>query len=315
MYPSFDIGPLSFPAYYTLLMFGYMFVVWLGTKEAVRLGMDGNKILDLSMVLLIAGIVGARILHVIADGYFWDYVHLCTDPFKVEPKMLKGNHPCIEDAQCVKQKLGEICNTAAGTCHPARDCLRALKIWYGGLAYYGGLICAFFAGLWYVNKKNIPAWKIGDTAGWAIPLGLVFGRIGCFLAGCCFGKTCTDFFCMVFPKGSPAWDRHKELNLLSAKATESLPVFPSQIFEAAGCLIIFLFLYIYLRPRKKFHGQVFFTMTILYSVLRFILEYFRDDPRGELFGLSTSQLLGIPIVIFSVYMLVRLDRSARHNDT
>jgi phosphatidylglycerol:prolipoprotein diacylglycerol transferase len=311
MYPTFHLG-LDFPAYFTLLMLGYVLVVRLGVRVGVRQGLNGNQILDLALVLLVAGIVGARALHVAADGFFMDYVHLCSDPFLVKGEPLPKGEKCTADAQCEQRgrKGYETCNPATGICHQPRDCLRAFKFWYGGLTYYGGLGLAILAGILYVRWKRMPLWEIGDLAGFAIPGGLVFGRLGCFLAGCCFGGTCDADHGVVFPAGSPAWEQHVDLGLIGRSAGESLPVWPTQLWEAGACLAIALFAR-WMVPRRRFAGQVFFTSMMLYAVVRFVIEFWRADPRGDYWGLATSQWLSFPLLAFGAVMYWREGRVAR----
>jgi phosphatidylglycerol---prolipoprotein diacylglyceryl transferase len=84
--------------------------------------------------------------------------------------------------------------------------------------------------------------------------------------------------------------------VLESKALASLPVHPAQLYEAVGCLAIAAVLGLWLHPRKRFDGQVLLAFLGLYAVLRFALEYLRDDDRGALLGLSTSQLIGLAIL-------------------
>ncbi len=308
MYPTFYLGPLDFPAYFTMLTIGYLLAVMLAWKETFKIpGVDPNKFLDLSIIMLITGLIGARLLHVVADGYLQDYINLCLDPLQVKGRMLPGNIPCVTDDQCLSAQIGELCNPDGGACHQGRDCFRWIKVWYGGLAFYGGLLLAIPVGIWYMSrhKARLPFWKIADLAGFGIPLGLIFGRIGCFLAGCCFGAVTDDgHWHLNFPKGSPAWERHHELHLLARGATESLPVIPTQVIQIITNAIMLVVCYWMYKKWRKFDGQVFVAFMILYAVFRFIVEFFRDDHRGTWLAdsLSTSQLLAIPAVLVSVVL-------------
>lgn len=307
MHGTFNLFGMDFPAYFTMLMAGYTFVVLLGHHDWVGRGHRNNVILDLGILLILSGLLGARLMHVVADGHFMDYVNYCRDPYKIEGELLPGNRECTTGQQCVDAKKGELCNPATGTCHPARDCLRAFKFWYGGLTFYGGLGLAALAGIIYIRRKKQPLWEIGDLAGYGIALGLFFGRIGCFLAGCCFGKTCSSFPGVAFPRGSPAWQLHVDSGLIPATAAASLPVHPTQLYEAVACLLIFGWLFFYVRPRKRFSGQLFFLFMMAYAVARFAIEFLRADDRGEIFGLSTSQFFGIPLFLTGLvfYLLKR----------
>jgi len=318
LFPTFDLGFIEFPAYFTFLMVGYTFVVLLAHRDVLRRGgVDGNRFLDLGLVMIIAGIVGARVLHVAADGYWEDYKNLCVAPLLVKGEALPGGVRCKDDGDCVEAEKGDLCHPEKGTCH-AKDCFRAFKFWYGGLVYYGGLALAIPLGIWFVRRFGMPVWKVGDLAGYAIPLGLVFGRMGCFLSGCCWGQVCPTpaHGGLSFPRGSPVWDHHLTEGLINRAATESLPVYPTQLWEAIGCMAIFLYLYFWRRTRARFDGQLFFTFLMQYAVLRFVIEFWRADPRGDLLGLSTSQLIGIPLFAYGAFMYWRhrgLAATARGN--
>jgi len=300
MSPIFKIGPIELPAYFTLLMVGYTLAVYIAAREGERQGLDRNKLIDMGLWLLVAGIVGARVLHVVADGDWPKYKALCQAPTEVFPMPMPDGKKCQSDEDCKEAKVGEICNKEKGTCH-VRDCLRVFKFWYGGLVFYGGLIFAIGTGLYLVRRYRLPTWKVGDLAGFTIPLGLFFGRMGCFFNGCCFGRICTSWLCLEFPKGSACYDYQLEHRLIPPMAQYSLPVYPTQLFEAIACLLIFFYLFWKIR-RKTFDGQVFFLFLILYGIARFLVEFLRSDPRGELFGLSTSQLISIPAVVVGGFL-------------
>lgn len=311
MHPTFHVGPLDFPAYFTFLTLGYLLAVLLAWRESFRLpDIDPNKLLDLSILMLITGLLGARILHVLADGHLQDYINLCLDPLLVEGKGLPRSVPCVADAECLAANRGALCDVTTGLCHPARDCLRTIKIWYGGLAFYGGLLLCIPVGIWYIirNKTRLNLWTMADLAGFGISLGLVFGRIGCWFAGCCFGETTHQAWGVVFPKGSPAWDRHLERELIARVAEAPLPVIPTQLVHVLTNASIFFFCYWMFKKWRKFEGSVFWTFMLLYGISRFIIEWFRDDHRGVWIGetLSTSQLLGIPVIVGAVVMLYLL---------
>jgi phosphatidylglycerol:prolipoprotein diacylglycerol transferase len=233
--------------------------------------------------------MGARFLSVLADGKFHDFVNLCTDPTLVPPadRWAQGVTQCTTDQSCNpgRESIHYLCNTATGTCYPPRDCLAVFKFWHGGLAYYGGLILAIPVGLWYAKKKDLGALRIADLVSPFIALGLFFGRMGCFFNGCCYGEHSDLPWATHFP--GHAFARH-----------------PTQLYEAAGTLAICAFLYLWMRPRKRAHGEVFAGLLVLYGVLRFLLEFVRADERGGFGGLSTSQWLGIPLIAAGVWLFV-----------
>jgi phosphatidylglycerol:prolipoprotein diacylglycerol transferase len=254
--------------------------------------------------MLIAGVVGARLLHVLADGHFWDYVHLCTDPSRVDWH--------ITEAQCTSPRYEGVWDAARNVCHPTEtDCFAWAKIWGGGFAYYGGFLGASLAAWFLLRRDRYPFWRAADMAGIVVPLGLGFGRMGCLLAGCCFGSVTDAPFALRFPPDSPASEVQYREGLLGSPLSESLPVHPSQIYESAGSLAIAAFLLLWLHPRKRYHGQVMVAFVVLYAVLRFVLEFFRSDDRGALLGLSTSQLIGVFLAGAAILLHRRLSRLPR----
>jgi phosphatidylglycerol---prolipoprotein diacylglyceryl transferase len=170
--------------------------------------------------------------------------------------------------------------------------LDAFALWKGGLVFYGGLLAAVPVGIWYLKKHNLPVWKTTDIMAPSIALGQAFGRLGCFSAGCCYGAPSSGPLAVTFS------DPH-------SLAPLGVPLFPTQLMEAAGNLAIFCALLL-LRRSKKFDGQLFWLYVLFYAVLRFIIEIFRGDAiRGLYLGnaISTSQIIAIGMVILSGIMI------------
>ncbi len=183
------------------------------------------------------------------------------------------------------------------TCHPkVADCFAWAKFWAGGLTYYGGLIGASLAAWYLLRRDRFPFWKAADMAGFTVPLGLAFGRMGCLFAGCCFGSPCSLPWAISFPWRSPASEEQARDHLLASARLWSWPVHPTQIYESAASLGIAIFCLLFVHTRKRYDGQVFATSLALYAVARFLVEFFRRDDRGGLLGLSTSQLLGMAML-------------------
>ena len=300
MIPTFgELFGEPLPAYFTLLMVGFATATLQGARWSKRAGLDHDVFIDLGLISVIAGVVGGRLLHVIADGYFMDYVHLCTNPSLVIWKVVETAGECSQ--------LDGAWDAATRTCHAQeQDCFAWAKFWNGGLAYYGGLITATITGVWFLRREQFPVGHGVDIAGAVLPLGIFFGRLGCFFGGCCFGVVTHGPMGMIFPGHSPASEQHFKSGLLSSKALPSLPVHPTQLYEAAGCLAIAAFLTFYAHPRKRFHGQILLLFLGLYALLRFVIEFFRDDDRGAIMGLSTSQFIGVLIVLALVPVYRRL---------
>ncbi len=302
----FDIG---FPAYFGLLLTGFLFATALGTLWARRIGQDPDVIVDLGLACLLMGVVGGRLLHVIADGYFWDYVNVCLDPSKVNWQLNQAQcnevvtqgssfhigswYPFGEERKVAKG----IWDAANNACHPpGQDCLAWAKFWNGGLAYYGGFIGSSAMAVYLLKRDRFPFWKAADMAGFTVPLGLGFGRMGCLLAGCCFGVQTDSVFGLSFPAGSPASQTQAKLGQLAAERMVSHPVHPTQIYESAVSFAIAAVCLMYVHPRKRYDGQVFVAFVALYALGRFLLEFWRADDRGALLGLSTSQLIGVALM-------------------
>ena len=188
-----------------------------------------------------------------------------------------------------------------------RDFASVFAIWKGGLVFYGGLagsIVAFLA--WCAAKRENPlAWA--DLLCVAIPLGHAFGRIGCFFHGCCWGKVSQSALAVTFPAGSPAWHaRHA-----SSIAARSLPVLPVQLFEAAALATLFALLLLLYRRFKAFTAAAYFAS---YGVIRFLLEFLRDDERPSAFGLSSAQLFSIALAAAgaAIFAISLCRRHAEH---
>ena len=281
----FRVFDVAFPAYFLLLLTGFFFATAVGAIWARRIGQNPDVVVDLGLTSLLAGVAGARVLHVFADGYFWDYVHLCTDPTKVDWR--------VEQALCTARYQG-VWDAAKGVCHPAEaDCFAWAKFWAGGLTYYGGFIVACVAAVLLLRRDRFPFWKAADMAGFAVPLGLCFGRMGCLLAGCCFGLRSSGGFALSFPPYSPATEAQFKLKEVASMAAWSHPVHATQLYESVASLAIAAFCLFFVHGRKRYDGQVFVAFLVLYAVARFAIEALRADDRGGVVGLSTSQLIGV----------------------
>ena len=189
---------------------------------------------------------------------------------------------------------------------------RVLARWPGLL---WRLIAASVYGLYFLRKERFPVLKGVDLAGMTVPIGLFFGRMGCFLGGCCFGSQCDEDFwgAVRFPGWSAASESQWKAGLLDWPSVPSLAIYPTQLYEAIGCLAIAAFCGLVVRPRKRFDGQVMLVFLALYAVLRFILEYYRADDRGAVFGLSTSQWVGVGILVVVGVFWQRLRMHAKRN--
>lgn len=295
--------PLS--SYFTLLLLGFALATFLAARRAEATGLDREVMIDVGLYSLIWGVIGGRVLHVFADGHFWNYVYACVDPSKVVWR--------VTEAQCAEAEGAW--DVAAGVCHASsRNCFAAFEFWRGGLAYYGGLIAALAFGLYFMKKERFPVGKGADFVASGIALGLFYGRMGCFLGGCCFGAPHAGHLGLSFPGWSPASEEQWRSGLLAAPSLPSLPVHPTQLYEAIGCLLIAGYLYFFVEPRKRFDGQVMLVFLAAYAGLRFMLEYLRADERGAWFGLATSQWISV-FAVLAVMAVWRPIRAWSHAQT
>lgn len=311
----FSLLDVPFPSYFVLLLAGFVFATAMGALWARRIGHDPDVVVDLGLAMLLAGVAGGRILHVLADGYFWDYVHLCTNPELVEWKISRAECLAVSTPGTFGSLFGEtaaargLWDEAASVCRPvASDCWAWARFWAGGLTYYGGFLGASLAAWFLLRADRFPFWKAADMAGLVVPVGLAFGRMGCVLAGCCFGTPWSSPLALVFPAGSAASEAQARAGLLASSHHPSLPVHPAQLYESAASLGIAAVLLLWLHGRKRYDGQVFLAFVGLYAFARFVLEYFRADDRGAVGGLSTSQLISVGLV--GLALLVHRRRSA-----
>jgi phosphatidylglycerol:prolipoprotein diacylglycerol transferase len=173
-------------------------------------------------------------------------------------------------------------------------------IQHGGLVYYGGFIGAVLAGVIAIKRLKLPLWQTADVFAPSIALGSVFGRIGCLLNGCCYGRECDLPWAITFT--NPQASQYSNTPL-------GVPLHPTQIYDALLNLGLY-FLLAWMFRRKKFDGQIFATYLILYAVFRSIVEYFRGDYPGDHIhaGLTSAQLVSVPIFIAGLALAAILSR-------
>lgn len=181
-----------------------------------------------------------------------------------------------------------------------RPILEIFAVWRGGLVYYGGLIGSSLACIFYARLKQLPLWKLADILAPSIALGHVFGRVGCLLNGCCYGKACHLPWAIRFPADNP----------LHAPTT---PVHPTEIYESLLNLGLYAAL-AWMFRRKKFDGQIFSTYLVCYAVLRSFVEIFRGDypPYQYFLGwLTPAQVvsIGIFIVGLGLFLIRKRERA------
>ena len=172
--------------------------------------------------------------------------------------------------------------------------------------FYGGLIAAVVVALIYLRRHRMPMWTVTDVFAPGIALGHVIGRLGCLLAGCCFGREAA---------GLPwAITFHSEFAHQNVGTPLGVPLHPTQLYEAGAELLILGVLLLTERRGRPYPGRTFWSYMLLYGISRFIIEFYRGDVRGtvDFFGslLSTSQFVSVLLVPLSLIMLVYLGRTS-----
>jgi phosphatidylglycerol---prolipoprotein diacylglyceryl transferase len=169
-----------------------------------------------------------------------------------------------------------------------------------GGVFYGGLIAAVPASLLYLRWKRMPLWTTTDVFAPGITLGHVVGRLGCLMAGCCFGRQTSVPWAIIFT--DPA-------AFANVGTPLGIPLHPTQLYDAGAELLILAVLLLWERRSTGFPGRTFWSYMLLYGVTRFIIEFYRGDSRGMVFdALSTSQFVAVLLVPLSVLMLFLLRR-------
>ncbi len=184
------------------------------------------------------------------------------------------------------------------------DFLRSGGVYYGG--FLGGLLAVAIL----IPLYKLSFWKVADAFAPGVALGQFFGRQGCFSAGCCWGDVCHQPWGVQFTEMA-----HEHTGVpIYGPSGENLFLHPTQLYESFAMLIVFGFL-VFLHRKKKFDGQVLIAYMILYAIIRFTIEFFRDDPRGNLLGLtdalgiSTSQIISLLVAAGAVvFMIWRLKK-------
>jgi phosphatidylglycerol:prolipoprotein diacylglycerol transferase len=178
--------------------------------------------------------------------------------------------------------------------------LEMLKIWKGGLTFYGGFLFSLASGVWFVRKHRLDGWKVADLIAPGLALGIAIGRLGCLASGDSYGKPTS------LPWGITFSDPH-------GMAPTGIPLHPTQLYSVVVGLVIFAAL-LWWQKRKRYAGELFILFMVLYAALRSVVEIFRDDPRGVYFDglISTSQIVsaGIALLALVLYLYRRKELRA-----
>jgi len=321
MFPTlFKIPGLDWPinSYGFAIMVGFLLCSWVAVQRAKPLGIKSDFILDLGIISMIAGILGAKI------NYLLQYSKDIEEAGKLSMwgdmglsplgALILGPLPFAFWFWRMK-KSGEKVHLFSwqngvlliltlffallGTramflySHSTEYSWKVFRNWQSGFVLYGGLITGIVAGVLYIKMRAQPLGVIADLVAPSVMLAQAFGRIGCFLNGCCHGKVTAAFTGIRFPADSPAArEQHKGWN------EKSDPVHPTQLYETAATLAFFFILSWMYRQKRKAQGEIFLAMIMMYSAWRFVIEFWRGDERPQWLGeLSYSQVMSIGLFV------------------
>src|SRR3954470_18298834 len=170
-----------------------------------------------------------------------------------------------------------------------------------GGVFYGGLIFAAPGALCYIPQMGLPLWTTCDVFAPGIALGHVVGRFGCFFAGCCWGKPTDVPWAITFTNPYAAANVGTPLNI---------PLHPTQLYEAGAEALILAILLATERRGRPYPGRTFWIYMLLYAISRFVIEFYRNDPRGSVLMFSTSQFISLVLAPLAVVMLAVLGRQS-----
>lgn len=240
MHPTLlKLGVITVYSYGVMVAIGFALSTVLIYYRANKFGIDKEKSVDLVVLILISGILGARLLYVLLNFSF----------YRANP-------------------------------------LEAIMLYKGGLVWYGGFICALAITVLYTRLNKMKLWLILDLIAPFAALAQAFGRIGCFLNGCCYGI-----------KVAPG------TSFGVALPCESDPRIPVQLISAGVLFVIFALLIVW-QNRRRFAGEVALAYFLLYSAKRFIVEFLRGDNPKIFLGLTISQIISAAIFASAITVFI-----------
>lgn len=259
--------------YGTMLFVGFLASTGAASWRIRRLGYDGEIAWDAAMWIFISGILGARAFYVIQ---YWDRFFV----------------PGANVTQVVRALV---------------------NLPDGGLVLYGGVISAGFGYYLFCRRRQIEPRALADIVITSVFIGLLFGRLGCLMHGCCYGDVCSLPWAVTFPQGSVPFESLVSRGYLSPAEGRSLPLHPTQIYDSINALTLALLTW-GCYPFRRRDGEIVAMGWIIYPVNRFLIEFLRSDEPGR-FGTSLTISQWVSIFLFvsgaSFYLWVRSRPSGR----
>jgi phosphatidylglycerol:prolipoprotein diacylglycerol transferase len=251
-----------------MLFLGFTAAAWSAARRGAYLGYPPEQTWDVAIWLFIAGVIGCRIFY------------------------------CVQYSERV---FGHARN-------PFEFLIAAVSLPDGGLVWYGGLFGGAVVAWWISRKRHINFLELGDVLVPSLFVGLAFGRVGCFLNGCCYGDRCTLPWGIRFPMGSVPDIALVTHGFLGADQDFSVRLHPTQLYSSITAAILFFLTnaYFYYRPRN---GAVIALSAFTYAITRFTIEFLRDDEPLQ-FGtpFTISQLISIVMFVFAIGFSIWLSR-------
>jgi len=240
----FEIFNITIYTYGAMIALGIVAAVLLVSYRGKKVGYDEDQLLDMSIVAVISGLIGAKLLYLVTD-------------------------------------LNDLSNNLSSW----KDVIQ------GGLVVYGGILGGALGVYIFCRRKKIDIFKMLDLVSPSVSLAQGFGRIGCFFAGCCYGKETSLFFGVKFNN--------------SNYAPSGLKLIPTQLFSSGFDFLLAGFLLWYSRKERE-RGKVFALYIIIYSIGRFFVEFLRGDKyRGFVGDLSTSQFISIFTLFIGILLFFK----------
>ncbi len=175
-----------------------------------------------------------------------------------------------------------------------RNIWDALAIWRGGIVLYGSILGGAAGFLWYRRMRPFPILPAIDVIAPSLALGIAFGRLGCFLNGCCYGDRCGMPWSVTFPAKSFAWWDHVDHGWILETAGRSLPVHPTQLYSALDGFLLLALLTAYFPVRRR-DGEVMALLMVTLPITRFLIEILRDDDPVVFAQMTIAQLISVAI--------------------
>jgi len=245
MHPElFKIGPLTVHFYGTLIVVGFLAALGLIKLRVKHYGIPFDKAVDLMFGLLIWGFVGAKIFQWI----------IIPSEFLADIQLL-FTHP-----------------------------VNFVKNLGNGFEFFGGIFTGVIYFTWFCRKHSLNYTKTLDLLAPAIPFAHAFGRIGCFMAGCCFGKPNSSCCAVVFTDPKSLAPLH-------------VPLHPTQLYESVLLFVLTAFLLLEEKRLTRVSGRMISIYILGYTVIRFFVEYFRADNRGIIPGVNLSGTQVISLIV------------------